>query len=51
MTRSVTGVQRTRAPWLADLGILVFGVWGFLRQCLKSWGRSAKGPDELESGK
>ena len=40
-----------RSPLWADLRILVLGIWGFLRQSLKSWGRIAKGPDELESGK
>jgi len=42
-------VRRVRSPLLADLGILFFGFWGFLRQCLKSCGRSAKGQYERES--
>jgi hypothetical protein len=43
-------VRRARAPLRADLRILLLGVWGFLRQCLKSWASPAKESDELESG-
>jgi len=49
MTESLTKPRRSRAPLGADLAILVLGIWGFLRQCLKSWLRAEKGPDELES--
>jgi hypothetical protein len=40
---------RTRSSLLGDLRIFWLGVWGFLLQCLKSCGRTAKGPHELES--
>jgi hypothetical protein len=40
---------RSRAPLWGDLCIILLGVWGFVRQCLKSVGRTAKGPHELES--
>ena len=40
---------RTRSSVLGDLKIIVLGVWGFIRQCLRTL--SAKGrPHELESG-
>jgi hypothetical protein len=42
---------RTRSSVLGDLLIIWLGTWGFLLQCLKSCGRTAKGPHELESGK
>jgi hypothetical protein len=42
--------RRTRSPLLGDLRIISLGIWGFLLQCLKSCGRTAKGPHELESG-
>jgi hypothetical protein len=52
MTRSLSeATRRSRAPLWADLRILVLGIWGFVRQCLKSCGRTAKQPHELESGK
>jgi hypothetical protein len=42
--------QPARSPLWGDLRIVIWGIWGFLRQCLKSWGTSAKGPHELEAG-
>ena len=48
MSRAVNTAPR--APLWGDWCILVLGIWGFVRQCLKSAGRSAKGPHELESG-
>ena len=40
-----------RSPLFADLWIICRGTWAFLLQSLKSWGRTAKGPHELESRK
>jgi hypothetical protein len=44
-------MAHARSSLLADLRIILLGTWGFLRQCLKTVGRTAKGPHELESGK
>ena len=41
---------RRRSSLLGDLLIIWLGTWGFLVQCLKSCGRRAKEPHELESG-
>jgi hypothetical protein len=51
MAAPTAKLRRSRAPLLADLWILILGVWGFLGQTLKSWSNSAKEPDELESGR
>jgi hypothetical protein len=41
---------RKRASFVADLKIVLLGVWGFVLQTLKCWGRGNDESDELESG-
>jgi hypothetical protein len=46
--------RRSRAPLLGDLRILFLGIWGFLRQCVLTFGRTAKEAKErhdLDSGR
>jgi hypothetical protein len=34
--------RRSRAPFLGDLRILLLGIWGFVRQCLLTCGRTGE---------
>jgi hypothetical protein len=47
---SASITRRSRAPLLGDLRILILGIWGFVRQCLLTFGRTAKRRHELDRG-